>query len=113
MRVIFAALLGRHRQILQFLLDLLKSRSTRILFDLTGLEICHPLVKRSFWNFVVDIDADQIIFREHLAWKMRNDHSVFFRIHKKVIAGVDAFEARLAVIDIVVALAIVTVEDTD
>ena len=44
---------------------------------------------------------------------MRNDHSVFFRIHKKVIAGVDAFEARLAVIDIVVALAIVTVEDTD
>ena len=113
MRVIFAAFLGRHRQILQFLLDLLKSRSTRILFDLTGLEICHPLVKRSFWNFVVDIDADQIIFREHLPRKMGNDHSVFFRIHKKVIAGVDAFEARLAVIDIVVALAIVTVEDTD
>ena len=44
---------------------------------------------------------------------MRNDHSVFFRIHKKVIARVDTFEARLAVIDIVVALAIVTVEDTD
>lgn len=52
-RVVRTALLGRHLQVPQFLLDFLESRSTGVLLHNASLQIRHPFVERRLGNLVV------------------------------------------------------------
>ena len=113
MGVVCPALLGGHRQILQFLLHLLKSRCAGVLLDLASLQVGHPLVEGRLRYLVVDVHPHKVILREDLARKMRHDNPVLLRVHQKVRARVDPLEPRLAVVHIVVTPAVVAVEDAD
>ena len=102
-----------HGHVEEFLSRLLQSRCGGVVLYAIIFQIVEPFLNRGSCYLVELVHADDVILREHI---LRSSHSYlicFFRIHFQVVAGVNAGEHGLAVVEIVVALAKIEIDDVD
>ena len=102
-----------HRHVQQFVPCLLKSWGGGVILDAVVLQVVEPFLYRRGGNIVELIDADDIVFWEHV---LRYGHSDFISllcVNLQPVTRMYPLEYGLSVIEIVASLAEVEIEDVD
>ena len=113
MGIICTAISIGHGHVKQFFASLAETRSRSVILNAVVLQIVKPLLYWSNGNIIELVHPDDVVFGEHILRGCHSDLVCFLGVHHQIVASMYTRKHRLAMIEIVAALAKVKIDDVD